>query len=196
VACGDRAESEFFNQEKSAGHWRDRAEGVFNARGRKAYGTLRTAVSRPGRGRPNRIFRPREDDTMARRAQRAQGNRRRAEPEPKEKKMIVEERIYTLRPGTAAAYLQTYEKHGLPAQLPILGTLIGYYTTEFGPLNQVIHIWAYKDAADRAKRRAALAKSKEWQAYLPMNRDKIVTQENKLLTPAPFFDPATGPMRG
>ena len=103
--------------------------------------------------------------------------------------MIVEQRIYTLRPGTAAEYLKVYEEHGLPAQLPILGHLVGYYTTEFGALNQVIHMWGYSDLADRTKRRAELVKSADWQKYLPMNRDKIVSQENKLLIPAPFFDP-------
>lgn len=110
--------------------------------------------------------------------------------------MIVEQRTYTLRPGTAAAYLSTYEEHGLPHQLPILGTLIGYYYTEFGALNQVIHMWGYEDLGDRARRRAELVKSEGWQAYLPMNRDKIVSQKNKLFFSAPFFDPAKGPMTG
>jgi hypothetical protein len=109
--------------------------------------------------------------------------------------MIVETRTYTLRPGTAAEFLRIYEQHGLPVQLPILGTLVGYYTTEFGPLNQVIHMWGYESFEDRARRRAELVKSPGWQAYLPMNRDKIVAQENKLCVPTPFFDPATGPMR-
>ena len=109
--------------------------------------------------------------------------------------MIVETRTYTLRPGTAAEFLRIYEQHGLPVQLPILGTLVGYYTTEFGPLNQVIHMWGYESFEDRARRRAELVKSPGWQAYLPMNRDKIVAQENKLCVPTPFFDPANGPMR-
>ena len=100
--------------------------------------------------------------------------------------MIVEERIYTLRPGTAAEYLRVYEEHGLPVQLPILGNLIGYFTTEFGPLNQIIHIWGYDSFEERTRRRAELAKSKDWQAYLGKNRDKIVSQENKFLAPAPF----------
>ena len=103
--------------------------------------------------------------------------------------MIVEARTYTLRPGTAAGFLKIYEEHGLPAQLPILGNLIGYYTTEFGPLNQVIHMWGYDSLEERTKRRVELVKSSAWQAYLPMNRDKIVSQKNKLLVPAPFFKP-------
>ena len=104
--------------------------------------------------------------------------------------MIVEQRTYTLRPGTAPEFLRIYEEHGLPVQLPILGTLVGYYSTEFGPLNQVIHMWGYESFEDRARRRAELVKSPGWQTYLPMNRDKIVSQENKLLVPTAFFDPA------
>jgi len=107
--------------------------------------------------------------------------------------MIVETRTYTLRPGTVAEFLRIYEEHGFPVQLPILGTLVGYYTTEFGPLNQVIHMWGYTGFEDRAKRRIELVKSPGWQTYLPMNRDKLVSQENKLFIPAPFFDPAKGP---
>jgi len=100
--------------------------------------------------------------------------------------MIVEERIYTLVPGKAGEYLKNYEELGLPVQLPILGNLIGYFTTEFGPLNQIIHIWGYDSFEERTRRRAELSKSEGWQAYLAKNRGNIVSQENKFLTPAPF----------
>lgn len=100
--------------------------------------------------------------------------------------MIVEERIYTLHPGKTGEYLKNYEEHGLPVQLPILGNLIGYFSTEFGPLNQIIHIWGYDSFEDRTARRAELFKSEGWHAYLAKARPMIAWQENKLLTPAPF----------
>lgn len=100
--------------------------------------------------------------------------------------MIVEERIYTLVPGKTGEYMKNYEELGLPVQLPILGNLIGYFATEFGPLNQVIHIWGYDSFEERTRRRAELFKSEAWLAYLAKNRGNIVSQENKLLTPAPF----------
>lgn len=105
--------------------------------------------------------------------------------------MIVEERIYTLHPGMAGAYIRNYEENGLPVQLPILGNLIGYFTTEFGPLNQVIHIWGYDSFEERTRRRAQLMADERWQAYLKTSRPMIRAQENKLLTPAPF-SPAGG----
>ncbi|MCX8135352.1 MAG: NIPSNAP family protein [Roseococcus sp.] len=101
--------------------------------------------------------------------------------------MIVEERIYTLHPGQTAFYLATYEAEGMPIQKRILGRMVGYYTTEFGPLNQVIHMWAYESLAERAERRAALFRDQGWLEYLKKVRPCIATQESKLLMPAPFL---------
>jgi hypothetical protein len=100
--------------------------------------------------------------------------------------MIVEERIYTLVPGKTAEYLKLYEEFGLPVQLPILGNLIGYFATEVGPLNQVIHIWGYDSFEERVRRRTELFKAQAWLDYLAKSRGNILSQENKLLIPAPF----------
>ena len=100
--------------------------------------------------------------------------------------MIVEERIYTLAIGKVPEYLALYEAEGLGIQKPILGRLLGYYSTEFGPLNQIIHLWAYQDLADRARRRAELSAHPGWKAYLSKIRPLILSQENKLLQPAAF----------
>lgn len=101
--------------------------------------------------------------------------------------MIVEERIYTLQPGTSATYVAAYEAEGMPIQKRILGRMVGYYTTEFGPLNQVIHMWAYETLAERAERRAALFQDQGWLDYLKKVRPFIVSQESKLLLPARFL---------
>jgi len=100
--------------------------------------------------------------------------------------MIVEERIYTLHPGMAGAYMKNYEENGLAVQQPILGNMVGYFYTEFGPLNQVIHMWGYDSFEERARRRAELMKDERWQANLQKARPMIRAQENKLLIPAPF----------
>ena len=101
--------------------------------------------------------------------------------------MLVEERIYTLQPGTANAYLTAYEQEGMAIQKRILGRMVGYYQTEFGALNQVVHMWAYTDLNERAERRAALFADPGWLAYLPKVRPHILKQENRLLIPAPFL---------
>ena len=70
--------------------------------------------------------------------------------------MIYEHRTYTVQHGTMDEYLERYEKFALPIQLKHLGRLLGFFVSEIGPLNQVIHIWAYDSLADREKRRANL----------------------------------------
>jgi hypothetical protein len=102
--------------------------------------------------------------------------------------MIVEERIYTLHAGKVADYLRLYEAEGLPVQREYLPHLVGYYWTEFGPLNQVIHLWAYRDLEDRRARRDAMRADPRWPPYLARVRPMIATMENKLLMPASFFD--------
>ena len=103
--------------------------------------------------------------------------------------MIVEERIYRMKPGKALEYIKGYEQEGLAIQRPILGNLAGYYSTEIGPLNLVVHLWAYEDMADRAKRRAQLQADPRWKAYLPKVSSFLEQQENRILIPAPFFEP-------
>lgn len=100
--------------------------------------------------------------------------------------MIVEERIYRLHPGKVAPYLRAYEAEGLQVQLEILGRLVGYFQTEIGPLNHVVHLWAYDDLSDRMARRGQLAADARWQAYIPKIRDFIIEQESRILLPAPF----------
>lgn len=100
--------------------------------------------------------------------------------------MVIDERTYTLRPGVMTEYLRRYEQEGMPIQLPILGNLIGFFSTEIGTLNQVVHLWGYADLADRTERRGRLKADERWQAYLETVHPLIVTQENRLLIPAPF----------
>jgi hypothetical protein len=100
--------------------------------------------------------------------------------------MIVEMRTYTLHPGKVANYLRLYEAEGLATQTRILGKLLGYYSTEIGDVNQVVHLWAYESFEDRLKRRAALFADPDWLAYIPKIVPMLITQESKLLNPARF----------
>jgi hypothetical protein len=65
--------------------------------------------------------------------------------------MIVEERCNTLKPGTVHLYYQDYNPRGLRIQTRILGNLIGYFHTEIGELNQVVHLWGYGSLAERER---------------------------------------------
>lgn len=103
--------------------------------------------------------------------------------------MIVEQRTYTTHPGKIGEYFKHYEAEGLAVQKAILGRLVGYYQTELGPLNQIVHMWGYTDLNDRADRRAKLFADPVWKAYLPKILPLLVSMESKILVPAPFFKP-------
>lgn len=101
--------------------------------------------------------------------------------------MIVEERIYTLHIGKVPEYLKLYEAEGLAIQTRILGNLLGYYQVEFGPQNQIVHMWGYDDLSDRQTRRKLLVQDAGWREYVKKIRPLVRYQENKLLLPAPFM---------
>lgn len=101
--------------------------------------------------------------------------------------MIIEQRTYRVRAGSVREYLRTYEHEGgLELQRKYLGRMVGYFFTDIGPLNEIVHLWAYDDLADREKRRAALSADPAWQEYAPKIFQFIETQETKILKPAPF----------
>ena len=100
--------------------------------------------------------------------------------------MIVEQRTYTLHPGKVAEYLRHYESEGMAIQTRILGRMVGYFTTDIGPLNQIIHMWGYDSLEDRAKRRAQMAADAGWKAYIAKIQPLIQTQETKILIPTSF----------
>lgn len=105
--------------------------------------------------------------------------------------MIIDCRTYEIKVGRMDRLLELYEQRGLEVQTRHLGPPIGYYTTQIGPLNQMVHMWAYESLADRTRRRAALESDVRWREYLRAagQLDAIVQQENKILTPTRFFRP-------
>ena len=103
--------------------------------------------------------------------------------------MLIDMRTYTVKPGTLGKQLKLYEEHGWEIQRKYLGEPLAYMTTETGAnVNCYVHIWVYDDAADRARKRAAMMADQGWQRYKQMDLDAgyLLTQENRLLTPASF----------
>mgnify|MGYP003404560984 CR=1 FL=1 len=93
--------------------------------------------------------------------------------------------IYTLEVGKAPEYLRLYEREGLAIQEPILGNLIGYFSSEIGDLNLIVHMWGYESYEERTRRRAELVANEGWKAYVEKVRPFILRQENRILIPAP-----------
>ena len=103
--------------------------------------------------------------------------------------MIFDHRTYTCRPGTVNKQLALYYEHGYATQTRHLGEPVLYGITETGPINTYIHVWAYEDAADRAKRRAAMQADPDWHAFMAKSAEAgyLLSQENRILEAAPFF---------
>ena len=98
--------------------------------------------------------------------------------------MIYELRTYMLKPGT----IPEFEKR-LADVLPHreeFSKLGGIWHTEFGQLNQVVHVWPYEDMAERARARSEASKGGIWPPKLD---DILLSMQNEILLPAPFMRP-------
>ena len=96
--------------------------------------------------------------------------------------MIYELRTYTMRPGMAPAAANHSAEVGRDVRGDDYGTLEGYWLTEIGPLNQVMHLWSFESMEERARLKAALGQNERWNnEYLPKMRPMLVRQDNRIL---------------
>jgi len=65
--------------------------------------------------------------------------------------MVYELRCYTLTPGRMPEYLKAAETIGRPARGQNFGINHGYWTAEFGALNQIWHLWKYDSYEERSR---------------------------------------------
>jgi len=63
---------------------------------------------------------------------------------------------------------------------------VGVWTPVDGNSDQIIHIWAYRDLADRARARAGAWQEPEWHSYLDHIFPLIRQMQNALLMPVKF----------
>jgi NIPSNAP len=106
--------------------------------------------------------------------------------------MIYELRTYTLYPGKQGEYLKLNAEVGRKIRGDNYGKLAGSWTTEFGTLNQYVHLWEYPGLDERERLRGELAKHEAWtKEYVPKIRVLLLAQENKILSPQlPLRPPA------
>ena len=102
--------------------------------------------------------------------------------------MLVDHRTYRIKAGMTQGHLEIYEKHGFATQSRHLGQPLCYMYAESGDVNTIVHQWAYEDAADRAKRRAAMLADPEWRSYLGKLNESgyLLEQKTSLMIPAKF----------
>jgi len=93
-------------------------------------------------------------------------------------------RTYTLHPGARDIFMGHMRK-----VLPVRtrhSRNVGVWTPLDGNRDQIIHLWAYRDLADRARARAAAWQEPAWQAYLAHIFPLVLRMQNAMLVPAPF----------
>ena len=108
--------------------------------------------------------------------------------------MIHELRTYTLLPKKAPEFLKLTRKVGFEIRSKH-SKCLGYWTSEIGDLNQVVHLWEYEDFAHRTQTRTALAEDKEWQKQFVVEARKCqLRQESTILIPSDVwpFTPGSG----
>ncbi|HXE68657.1 MAG TPA: NIPSNAP family protein [Hyphomicrobiaceae bacterium] len=103
--------------------------------------------------------------------------------------MIVDVRTYTLIPRKMPKYLELFEAHALPVMRRHNLELMGYYVSQIGPLNQVVHLWRYASLADLEQKRAARDADPDWAAFLARTEGMVLVQDNKIMRPATFSPP-------
>lgn len=107
--------------------------------------------------------------------------------------MIVEHRTYTIKALRTGDFLKLYERAALPLQLKYLGHLIGFYVSEIGPLNEVVHLWGFASLAERERRRALMEADPGWAVYRKalQELDVVVEQSTKMLRSTSFSPTAS-----
>lgn len=101
--------------------------------------------------------------------------------------MIVDLRTYTAKPGSLAAWLKFYGEQGWPMQLKHLPKCLGFYMTDVGVLNRVVHLWEYADIAERERARGTMEQDPAWPAFRAQSAGYLMAQENVILKPVPFW---------
>jgi NIPSNAP len=100
--------------------------------------------------------------------------------------MIYEMRTYDIKPGLLPAYLKHFKEVGMPEREPH-NNLVGFWFTEFGALNQVVHIWKWDSLDQRTKLRGELMQNPNWtQNFLPVAMPMVDRMHSVIMNPAEF----------
>ena len=96
---------------------------------------------------------------------------------------VFEIRRYTIAPGAMQGVMDRWATK--VEERVKLSPLVGAWHSELGGLNKWVHIWAYKDAAERQRIRADAVARGLWPPGSGAT-GAIIAQENMLVAPASF----------
>ncbi len=95
--------------------------------------------------------------------------------------MLYEVRTYRLKPRSQNEVIkrfgEAYEDRKKYSEIS------AFFYSDIGPLNEIIHIWPYKDLADRTETRAKAAASANWPPHISEFLDE---QLSEIFTPFSF----------
>ena len=100
--------------------------------------------------------------------------------------MIIEMRTYTIKPGELQNFINIYDKEIREIHTKVLGNQIGFFYTEFGNVNEVVHLYGYSSFEERQSRREILNKKPEFHDYINKVKDIIVDMKNQIMLPTSF----------
>jgi len=98
--------------------------------------------------------------------------------------MIYEFRTYDLKPRSLPQY-DSILQNSLAAGRLDHSPLFGYFYSEFGQLNQALHIWPYQDLQERTEVRDQVLGVDSWP---PPTGELLAAQNTEIYFPAPFND--------
>ena len=104
--------------------------------------------------------------------------------------MLYELRTYNLQPGSVREVEKRFEEAFEIRQK--YSRMVALWHVEIGPINQILHLWAYESLQERADARAASVKdpSGKWP---PKVSELAISQEVDILLPSSINDPLDGP---
>ncbi|MEQ6289168.1 NIPSNAP family protein [Vogesella sp. GCM10023246] len=94
---------------------------------------------------------------------------------------LLDHRIYTIYPRKMGEFVEVFNRLAMPILLETLGHPLGFYVSQVGPQNQLVHLWAYQDMADFERRSRARDSHPDFPAYLAASGHLIVAQETRLI---------------
>ena len=94
--------------------------------------------------------------------------------------MIYEIRSYRVKPGSIPEVEKRFgEAYDVRKKY---SELTGFFHTEIGPLNQIVHIWGYPSLEARTRVRADAAKESAWP---PKIQEFITAMQSEIVVPFP-----------
>ena len=103
--------------------------------------------------------------------------------------MIYDMRTYDIAMGKTPEYMAAVRDVALPVRESYGVKLAGWYYTDIGALNRVVHIWAYRDYAHFEEAREAFRTDERWlNDYVPRVKGIVLRQENQIMRASDFFE--------